>query len=99
MFRTVPAVAPGPVETAFFERLGALKAALGGTLDTPENVVAAALRALDRDRGYVVPGRGNFATAHLTPRCPRKRVALIGRRITRGAAETQAPAAAPATAR
>ncbi|MFC9428402.1 SDR family NAD(P)-dependent oxidoreductase [Streptomyces sp. NPDC056987] len=95
---TVLAVAPGPVETAFFERLGALKAALGGTLNTPENVAAAALRALDRDRGYVVPGRGNFATAHLTPRRPRKLVARIGRWVTRGVAEAPAPAAASAAA-
>ncbi|GAA3442485.1 SDR family NAD(P)-dependent oxidoreductase [Planomonospora venezuelensis] len=90
----VLAVAPGPVETAFFDRIGTRKAAIGAKMNTPEKVVTSALRALDRDRGYVVPGRSNFAVAHLMPRRPRKLVALIGRMATRRVADELTPSAA-----
>ncbi|MFB4272743.1 SDR family NAD(P)-dependent oxidoreductase [Nonomuraea sp. GTA35] len=90
----VLAVTPGPVETAFFDRIGTRKAAIGATPATPESVVTAALRAFDRDRGYVVPGRGNFAMAHLMPRRPRKLVALLGRRVTRQVADELTPSVA-----
>ncbi|WP_431899639.1 SDR family NAD(P)-dependent oxidoreductase [Nonomuraea sp. bgisy101] len=89
----VLAVTPGPVETAFFDVLGTRDAALGGRMVTPELVVAAALRGLDRDRGYVVPGASNFAMAHLMPRRPRKLLALIGRVVTRAVARTPTAAA------
>ncbi|WP_043622169.1 SDR family NAD(P)-dependent oxidoreductase [Nonomuraea candida] len=88
------AVTPGPVETAFFDRIGTRKAAIGGRLATPASVVTAALRAFDRDQGYVVPGRGTFAMAHLMPRRPRKLVALMGRRVTRQVADELTPSAA-----
>ncbi|WP_328723074.1 SDR family oxidoreductase [Streptomyces sp. NBC_00247] len=74
---------PGPVETAFFEIIGTRRAAVTGSMTTPEPVVRAALRALDRDRGYVAPGLNNALTAHLTPRRPRTVVAAISERITR----------------
>lgn len=90
----VLAVTPGPVETAFFDRIGTRKAAIGARIATPGSVVTAALRAYDRDRGYVVPGRGNFAMAHLMPRRPRKLTALIGRRVTRQVADELTPSAA-----
>lgn len=80
----VLAVAPGPVETPFFEVIGTRKAAIGARMATPQMVVESALKALERDRGYVVPGASNFAMAHLMPRRPRKLVALISRRVTRG---------------
>ncbi|MDP9849850.1 short-subunit dehydrogenase [Streptosporangium lutulentum] len=51
---------------------------------TSEAVVRTALRALDRDRGYVVPGLGNSVQAHLMSKLPRRLVALLGRRVTRG---------------
>ncbi|GAA3311383.1 SDR family NAD(P)-dependent oxidoreductase [Streptomyces cinereospinus] len=74
---------PGPVETAFFDTIGTRKAAVTGSMTTPQPVVRAALRALDRDRGYVAPGLGNALSAHLTPRRPRTMVAAIAERITR----------------
>ncbi|MEV8632009.1 SDR family oxidoreductase [Streptosporangium sp. NPDC051023] len=82
----VLAVAPGPVETAFFEVMGTRAAAIGARMNTAERVVRSALRALDRDRGYVVPGLSNFGMAHLMPRRPRKLNALIARMITKGVA-------------
>ncbi|MGW6914354.1 SDR family NAD(P)-dependent oxidoreductase [Kitasatospora sp. NPDC054939] len=74
---------PGPVETAFFDTIGTRRAAVTGSMTTPEPVVRAALRALERDRGYTAPGFGNALTAHLTPRRPRTLVAAISERITR----------------
>jgi short-subunit dehydrogenase len=80
----VLALCPGPVETGFFDLIGTRKAAIGARMDTPERVVARALRALERNRGYTVPGLRNFASAHLQPRRPRRLVALLSRAFTRG---------------
>lgn len=74
---------PGPVDTPFFDAIGTRKAAVNGSMTTPEPVVRAALRALDRDRGYVTPGLGNALAAHLLPRRPRTLVAAIAERVTR----------------
>ncbi|MFE1955291.1 SDR family NAD(P)-dependent oxidoreductase [Streptomyces sp. NPDC059524] len=74
---------PGPVETAFFDTIGTRRAAVTGSMTTPEPVVRAALRALERDRGYVAPGLSNTLGAHLTPRRPRTLVAAVAERITR----------------
>ncbi|MEN3535850.1 SDR family oxidoreductase [Microbispora sp. ZYX-F-249] len=86
---------PGPVETAFFDTIGTRNAAVTGSMTTPEPVVRAALRALERDRGYVAPGIGNALTAHLTPRRPRTLVAAIAERVTRKVLTPSA--AAPST--
>ncbi|MFJ8881947.1 SDR family NAD(P)-dependent oxidoreductase [Streptomyces sp. NPDC102402] len=74
---------PGPVDTPFFDAIGTRKAAVNGSMTTPEPVVRAALRALDRDRGYVTPGLGNALAAHLLPRRPRTLVAAVAERVTR----------------
>ncbi|MFC8599301.1 SDR family NAD(P)-dependent oxidoreductase [Isoptericola sp. NPDC057191] len=74
---------PGPVETGFFDTIGTRRAAVTGAMTTPGPVVRAALRALDRDRGYVAPGLGNTLAAHLTPRRPRALVAALAERVTR----------------
>ncbi|WP_328393532.1 SDR family NAD(P)-dependent oxidoreductase [Nocardia sp. NBC_00416] len=76
-------VCPGPVDTPFFDTIGTREAAVNGSMSTPEPVVRTALRALDRDRGYVTPGLGNAVAAHLTPRRPRTVVATIAERVTR----------------
>jgi uncharacterized protein len=83
----VLALCPGPTETSFFDTVGP-RAAIGGPMMPAADVVRAALRALDRDRAYVVPGLGNALTAHLTPRRPRRLVAAIAERITRNVLAT-----------
>ncbi|GAA3737234.1 SDR family oxidoreductase [Plantactinospora mayteni] len=83
----VLALCPGPVQTGFFDVIGTRKAAVG-RMETPEPVVRRALRALDRNQGYVVPGASNFAGAHLQPRRPRKMVAMVSRLVTRGVLTT-----------
>ncbi|THV24428.1 SDR family NAD(P)-dependent oxidoreductase [Glycomyces paridis] len=79
----VTAVCPGPVETAFFDVIGTRKAAVTGAMTSPEHVVRASLRALDRDRAYVVPGLRNALGAHLTPTRPRGLIAAVAERVTR----------------
>ncbi|MCK9793882.1 SDR family oxidoreductase [Isoptericola sp. 4D.3] len=88
---------PGPVETAFFDTIGTRRAAVTGAMTTPEPVVRAALRALDRDRGYVAPGLANALTAHLTPRRPRALVAALAERVTRKVLAAPTATAAAAT--
>ncbi|PXX65254.1 hypothetical protein DFR70_104317 [Nocardia tenerifensis] len=78
----VLAVCPGPTETPFFETVGTRDAALG-RMGSATAVVRSALRALERNRGYVVPGAQNFAAAHLMPRRPRTLVARIAKFVTR----------------
>ncbi|MFD0885727.1 SDR family NAD(P)-dependent oxidoreductase [Streptosporangium algeriense] len=90
----VLAVTPGPVETAFFDVIGTRAAAIGARMTTPDRVVRSALRALDRDRGYVVPGASNFVMAHIVPDRPRRFAALIGRLVTRKVAENSSAAVA-----
>ncbi|SCL53821.1 hypothetical protein GA0070606_2182 [Micromonospora citrea] len=80
----VLALCPGPVETGFFDTIGTRRAAIGGRMETPQRVVARALRSLARNEGYVVAGRGTFVGAHLQPRRPRKLLALVSRAVTRG---------------
>ncbi|MEV7401975.1 SDR family oxidoreductase [Streptomyces sp. NPDC091267] len=86
---------PGPVDTPFFEAIGTRKAAVNGSMTTPEPVVRAALRALDRDRGYVTPGLGNALAAHLLPRRPRTLVAALAERVTRKVLSPAVTAAQP----
>lgn len=95
----VLACCPGPVETSFFEVIGTERAAVAGRRKaSPRQVVDSTLRALDRDRGYVVPGLRNFPIAHLLPRRPRQFVARIARLVTRQVQDNPTPAAAPTAA-
>jgi short-subunit dehydrogenase len=82
----VLALCPGPTRTSFFDTVGE-RAAIGGKMMPAETVVRAALRGLDRDRAYVVPGLGNWVSAHLTPRRPRRLVTAIAKTVTRSVLE------------
>ncbi|MFJ9797678.1 SDR family NAD(P)-dependent oxidoreductase [Streptomyces sp. NPDC101145] len=86
---------PGPVSTPFFDTIGTPRAAVTGSMTTPQPVVRAALRALERDRGYLAPGLGNAVTAHLAPRRPRALVAAIAERVTRKVLAAPITPAAP----
>ncbi|MFE9579135.1 SDR family NAD(P)-dependent oxidoreductase [Nocardia sp. NPDC006044] len=86
----VLAVCPGPTETAFFDTVGTRDAALG-QMGSATQVVRSTLRALERNRGYVVPGVQNFASAHLLPRRPRTMVARVAKLVTRGLADGGRP--------
>lgn len=81
----VLALCPGPVRTEFFDTAGE-RAAIGAKMDA-DVVVRAALRGLDRNRAYVVPGLGNALNAHLSPRRPRTLVTAIARIVARNVPE------------
>lgn len=76
------ALCPGPVETPFFDVVGAQEAAIGPK-DTPERVVAAALRALERGRSFVIPGWGNALQSNISRFIPRQLTARIVERLAR----------------
>ena len=64
---TVSALCPGPTRTGFVDALGAdvSNVAIYKNLASPEPVVAAGLRALDRGRPVVVPGWQNWLLANV----------------------------------
>ena len=91
----VLALCPGPVRTAFFDTMRGDQA--GGSLPfaryaSAERVVGTGLRALERDRSYVIPDATNWVLAHAA------RVAPFGL-VTRLAARTLRPRQAPSTGR
>jgi short-subunit dehydrogenase len=92
---TVTALCPGPTRTGFVD---ALDADVSGTaiyrkLASPEPVVAAGLRALDRGRPVVVPGMRNWVMANAARLSPGSVGALISGRMLRPAGEPRAHAA------
>jgi short-subunit dehydrogenase len=80
----VLSVSPGATSTEFFDVVGTSSAAVG-RFQTPEDVVATALRALDARRTPpgVVSGRGNAMTAAMTRFLPRRMlIDLSGRLVS-----------------
>lgn len=69
----VLAVSPGPVRTEFFDVVGSRDAAVG-RMATPEQVVTATRRALDRGRtpASIVVGLGNRLSATASALAPRR---------------------------
>jgi hypothetical protein len=78
---TVLALAPGATSTEFFDHTG--DAASVGRRETPQQVVATALRALRRSSPppSVVSGRGNALSSRLPRLLPRRSVVRITRRL------------------
>jgi uncharacterized protein len=66
----VVALCPALVRTHFFEASGIQMPAdgAGTTISSPETVVAAALRALERGKIYVIPGRMNYFLGNFVKR-------------------------------
>jgi short-subunit dehydrogenase len=78
----VLAVCPGPVATKFYQALGANPP--HKTLDTPERIVADALKAFDRRRRVVIPGRFIIRVLVFATRLlPRAISARIGEQVAR----------------
>ena len=76
----VLALCPGPTSTDFFNVVGTEDASFG-TKETPEKVVAVALRALQRGRPSVISGRMNWLQANSVRLAPRALVASMGARL------------------
>lgn len=88
----VLALCPGPTRTLFFDSIGVgERAAIGGAMMAADTVVRAALRGLDRDRAYVVPGPMNFLSAHFTPRRPRRLVTAFAKLVCRSVPDAPSP--------
>ncbi|HEY6881260.1 MAG TPA: SDR family oxidoreductase [Polyangiales bacterium] len=66
----VLALCPGSTDTPFFDRVG--DGASVGTRRQPEDVVASALRAFDRNQSYVVDGLKNYWLAQASRFVPRR---------------------------
>jgi len=74
---------PGATDTGFFDAVGSRDMAAGSSLSTPENVVQAGFRGIDKGSNYVIDGRNNYMSAQIGRFLPRRRVALIMERISR----------------
>ena len=89
---TVTALCPGPTRTGFVDALDAdvSSTAIYQKLASPEPVVAAGLRALDRGRPVVVPGLRNWVMATAAGMSPGWVGALISGRMLRPAGDSRA---------
>ncbi|WP_379138702.1 SDR family NAD(P)-dependent oxidoreductase [Paenibacillus sp. sgz500958] len=74
---------PGATDTGFFDAVGSKDMAAGSALSTPEKVVQAGFRGIDKGRSYIVDGRNNYMAAQMGRFLSRHRVAMIMERITR----------------
>ncbi|TSB47933.1 SDR family NAD(P)-dependent oxidoreductase [Alkalicoccobacillus porphyridii] len=79
----VLALCPGATDTGFFDAVGSKDMAAGSAMSTPENVVQAGFRGIDRGSSYIVDGRNNFMAAQMGRVLPRRRVALLMERLSR----------------
>ncbi|KJE25211.1 short-chain dehydrogenase of unknown substrate specificity [Frankia torreyi] len=78
----VLALCPGATETPFFDVLGTRDSVVGA-VRTPEQVVAAALRALQRGRPVAIDGRRNALLARGGRLLPRRMLVRIAERTMR----------------
>jgi hypothetical protein len=76
----VLALCPGQTETAFFNGIDEARV---GRARTPDQVVATALRALDRGQAVVIDGRMNYLMANSIRFAPRRLVTTIAARMQR----------------
>ncbi|WP_240941311.1 SDR family oxidoreductase [Paenibacillus sp. HB172176] len=74
---------PGATDTSFFDAVGTRDMAAGSALSTPEKVVQAGFRGIDKGSSYIVDGRGNHLAAQLGRFLPRSSVAKIMERLSR----------------
>jgi len=84
----VLALCPGPVQTGFLTALGddrAAHTAIYSKLDRADRVVTVGLRALDHDRGIVIPGTRNTLLTWGPRFTPRALTARISGRLLRPA--------------
>jgi short-subunit dehydrogenase len=85
---TVTALCPGPTRTGFVDALGADVSSVGvyKKLASPEPVVAAGLRALDRGHAVIVPGWRNWFMAQASRISPPSVSTYVSARSLRPAA-------------
>lgn len=79
----VLALCPGATDTGFFDAVGGRDMAAGSAMSTPQRVVQAGFRGVDRGSSYIIDGRGNSMAAQLGRLLPRGRAARIMERVSR----------------
>ncbi|MGH9903609.1 MAG: SDR family NAD(P)-dependent oxidoreductase, partial [Pyrinomonadaceae bacterium] len=79
----VLALCPGSTDTNFFDAAEGVRPP-ESVMQTPEQVVDTALRALERGKGHVISGWGNFLMVEAVRLAPRSLVARIAGRMVRG---------------
>lgn len=90
----VLALCPGPVETGFFDVVGTREVAVG-PMATPEQVVLAGLRGLEKGSPSLIVGLRNWMQSNLPRLFPRE----LALRVTSGIMKPRAPAVLAATSR
>jgi hypothetical protein len=78
----VLALCPGATDTAFFDRVGAAEASVGRR-EQPEQVVARALRGVDKGQPTVISGTANWAMAAALRLLPRRQIIAVAERTMR----------------
>ncbi|MCR6108929.1 SDR family oxidoreductase [Bacillus sp. A301a_S52] len=86
----VLALCPGTTKTKFFDVIGTQNMP-GGINGTPESVVKAGFKGIDKKRSYIIDGVKNYWIAQASRFMPRKFTAIMGERVTRPA-DIQIPA-------
>ncbi|WP_141504847.1 SDR family NAD(P)-dependent oxidoreductase [Paenibacillus luteus] len=76
------ALCPGSTETDFFNVVAAEEASVGKRA-TPEYVVQTALRSLQAEKSYVIPGLMNYISSQMSRFVPRKQMLYIVGRMLR----------------
>ncbi|MEF2966591.1 SDR family oxidoreductase [Paenibacillus sp. M1] len=79
----VLALCPGATGTGFFDAVGSKDMASGQKLSTPDKVVEAGFRGIDRGRSYIIDGRTNYFMAQSIRLFSRRRVAMIMERMSK----------------
>ncbi|KYF87201.1 oxidoreductase [Sorangium cellulosum] len=90
----VLALCPGPVETRFFDVVGTREVAVG-PMATPEQVVLAGLRGLEKGSPSLIVGLRNWVQSNLPRLFPRE----LALRVASGMMKPRAPAVLAATSR
>ncbi|WP_026297272.1 SDR family NAD(P)-dependent oxidoreductase [Paenibacillus daejeonensis] len=79
----VMALCPGATDTGFFDEVGSRDMVKGNALSTPQRVVQAGFRGIDKGRSYIIDGRSNQFAALVSQLLPRRSLALANERISR----------------
>lgn len=76
------ALCPGTTKTEFFDVIGT-KEMPGGINGTPESVVNAGFKGIEKDRSYIIDGHKNYWLAQSSRFITRRLTAIMGERMTR----------------
>ena len=85
----VTALCPGATETNFFNAAGVDGKPPGRTLETPEQVVATALRGVREKRSHIISGWSNYFVANAANFAPHWLIARLVGKVLRARTSSQ----------